>query len=192
MSKLKELIGGFQASGVLTEESANAIVKEFDSVVRSISYTTRKPRAGEIDGRDYFFISEDEFKKKIKENVFLEYAKVFDAFYGTSKEIVEKLINNKKHVVLVIDTQGAAELRKKNIGTHIFIAPPNVETLKQRLEKRNTDSKESIEMRLSWSKVELLQESFYDYKIVNEQLDIAYQVLKAIFIAEEHRVNKKR
>ena len=170
----------------------NMLTREFDCVVRSISYTTRKPRGNEVDGVDYFFISKEEFEKKIKNDDFLEYAKVFDSYYGTSKEFVEKNINSKKHVVLVIDTQGAIELKEKGEGIYIFLSPPDIEVLKNRLKNRNTDSKESIGMRISWSEEELSKVKYYDYEIVNDSLEIAYQTLKSIFIAEEHRIIKMR
>jgi guanylate kinase len=170
----------------------NMLTKDFECVARSVSYTTRSPRIGEVDGVDYFFISEEDFKKKIEKGDFLEYANVFGSYYGTSKEFVEKKINENKHVVLVIDTQGAAKLREKGIGIHIFISPPDPETLKSRLINRNLDSESVIKKRLFFSQGEMEQAQFYDYEIVNDKLDIAYQILKSIVIAEEHRLNKKR
>lgn len=170
----------------------NMLADEFDFIVRSVSYTTREIRPGEVDGKDYFFISNEEFEKKIKDDEFLEHAKVFDNYYGTSKEFVEKKICEKKHVVLVIDTQGASLIREKGYGISIFIKPPDLATLKQRLYNRNSDSKESIDKRLSWFEKESNQAKYYDYVVVNDNLEIAYQVLKSIFIAEEHRVIKKR
>lgn len=166
----------------------NMLTKEFDCIVRSVSYTTRSPRGEEVDGIDYFFISKEEFERKIKKGDFLEYANVFGSYYGTSKEFVEKKIQENKHVVLVIDTQGAAKLREKGIGIHIFISPPDFETLKRRLTNRNSDSKGDISTRLSFSEEEMKQAQFYDYEIVNDKLDIAYQILKSILIAEEHRL----
>ena len=166
----------------------NMLTNEFDCVVRSVSYTTRSPRGEEVDGIDYFFISKDEFERKIKKGDFLEYANVFGSYYGTSKEFVEKKIQENKHVVLVIDTQGAAKLREQGIGIHIFISPPDIETLKRRLINRNSDSKSDISTRLSFSEEEMKQAQFYDYEIVNDKLDVAYQILKSILIAEEHRL----
>ena len=171
----------------------NKLTEEFNCVVRSISYTTRKARKGEIDGKDYFFISEEEFKKKIENDEFLEYANVFGNYYGTSKEFVEKTTREKKHVVLVIDTQGAINLREKKIvGTYIFIAPLNIEVLKKRMEKRDLDTEESIEKRLSWVQKEMEKMKYYDYCVINDELQVAYEVLRSIFIAEEHRINLKR
>ena len=168
----------------------NMLTDEFDCVVRSISYTTRSPRGEEVNGKDYFFISKEEFEEKIENDEFLEYANVFGSYYGTSKEFVEKKISENKHVVLVIDTQGAAKLREKGIGIHIFISPPDMDTLKKRLTNRNSDSKSAIATRLSFSEEEMKQVKFYNYEIVNDRLEIAYQVLKSILIAEEHRLGQ--
>lgn len=170
----------------------NMLTNEFSCIVRSVSYTTRKLRKGEVDGVDYFFVSKEEFEKKIGRGDFLEYAVVFGEYYGTSKEHVEKIINANKHAVLVIDTQGAEKIRALGIGIHIFIVPPHREILKQRLECRDRDSKSDIEIRFEWSQKEIMQTHFYDYKILNDKLEVAYQVLKSIFIAEEHRTNIKR
>lgn len=169
----------------------NMLENEFSSVVRSISFTTRKPRKGEENGKDYFFITKEEFEKKIKTNDFLEYATVFGDYYGTSKTFVEEKRNEGKNVVLVIDTQGAMKLKDKNIATLIFVTPPNIEVLKERLLKRNTDSLESIEKRLSWANDEIKLAQNYDYIIVNDELQVAYQVLRSILIAEEHRIKRK-
>ena len=113
------------------------------------------------DGRDYFFISEKEFEEKINSGDFLEYAKVFDHYYGTSNAFVEEKRNEGKHVILVIDTQGAMKLKEKNIGILIFISPPSIDALKQRMLIRNTDSSESIEKRLSWAQKEMKLAHFY-------------------------------
>ena len=104
-----------------------------DRVVQSISCTTRKPRPGEIDGKDYVFITEEAFDKRIERGDFLEYATVFSARYGTLKELVKSQQETGKHVILVIDTQGALELKKKVEALYIFIAPPSMEVLEKRL-----------------------------------------------------------
>ena len=163
------------------------LTEEFDCVAESISYTTRPIRRGEVEGRDYYFISETEFKKKIAQGDFLEYARVFDHYYGTSRKTVEEKLSAGKHVALVIDTQGAMQLKKTLKATYIFIRPPNLEELKRRLHGRKSDTQEAIDVRLSWAEKEIEAAKFYDYLIVNENLKMAYEVLRAIFIAEEHR-----
>ncbi len=164
------------------------LTQEFDCVIESVSYTTRKPRKDEVEGIDYFFISEKEFQNKIKNNEFLEYAKVYDYYYGTSKQFVEKKLNEKKHVVLVIDTQGGISLKNKVDATYIFLSPPSIEELKNRMSIRNDLSKEEIQTRLDWAKEEMKKIEFYDYNITNIDLKISYEILRSIFICEEHKV----
>lgn len=164
------------------------LTAEFTAVKRSISCTTRKARAGELDGVHYHFVSEGVFEQKIKENAFLEHVTLFGNSYGTLKEDVEKMRQTGSHVVLVIDTQGAQELMKAQDGVFIFIMPPNENELSKRLFDRGTESAESIKRRLSEVEREMSCSKHYDYTIVNDDINIAYQVLRSIVIAEEHRV----
>lgn len=161
--------------------------EEFPNVVENISFTTRLPRSNEVPNRDYYFISRDEFERKIKDGEFLEYAKVFDHYYGTSQKAVEGLQEAGKHVILVIDTQGAHQLKKKFDAVYIFISPPSLDELKVRLKRRKADSEEEIRLRLSWAEKEMSEASKYDYHIVNDNLKEAYDVLRSILIAEEHK-----
>ncbi len=163
------------------------LCQEFPCVVESISFTTRKPRPNEVQDKDYHFVDKAEFKKRIAADDFLEYATVFDEYYGTSREVIEKQRASGKHVVLVIDTQGALQLIDKMDAVFIFISPPSLEELHKRLSKRRSESSEAIEKRLSWAQKEMATADRYDYQIVNDHLEIAYQVLRSIFIAEEHR-----
>lgn len=162
--------------------------EEFHNVVGSISYTTRQPRVNEVAGRDYHFITTEEFEKKIQDNEFLEYAKVFDNFYGTSKKVVESQREKGKHVILVIDTQGALQIKEKLDAIFIFISPPSIEELRARLHRRKSENDEAIETRLSWAEYEISLAAQYDYQIVNDNLKVAYDVLRAILIAEEHKI----
>lgn len=161
--------------------------KEFPCIVGSISYTTRNPRPGEQSGVDYFFVSEKEFKEKLKEGEFLEYATVFGHSYGTSRLFVETQQRLGKHVVLVIDTQGAIQLKGRFEASFIFISPPSIQELRSRLYGRKTETDQVIEHRLSWAEKEMELARLYDYHIINENLEIAYEVLRSIIIAEEHR-----
>jgi guanylate kinase len=166
------------------------LLNEFANVARSVSYTTREKRADEVDGQDYFFIDRGEFDKRIEKGEFLEYAEVFGNLYGTSKKFVEEKLKANKHVVLVIDTQGAMKLQSSqmsNDAVFIFVRPPSLEEQKKRLLKRHTENEEAIETRLLWAQEELQVAKDYDYQIVNEDLIAAYEVLKSIIIAEEHR-----
>jgi guanylate kinase len=170
---------------------AHMISEEFPCVVKSISCTTRSPREGEVEGKDYHFISKQEFEAKIQAGDFLEYANVFGNFYGTSKSYVTGEQKKGKHVMLVIDTQGALQLKGKIPATFIFISPPSLEVLKGRLIKRRSESPEMIAKRLSWAEQEMAKIGSYDYHIVNDNLDIAYAALRSILIAEEHKLFKE-
>ncbi|MBS0652047.1 MAG: guanylate kinase [Verrucomicrobia bacterium] len=165
------------------------LINEFDCVAESVSCTTRKIRPGEIPGRDYFFLTDEEFEAKKSSGDFLEFAEVFGHQYGTSREYVTKSQATGKHVFLVIDTQGAMRLKKENFpAVYVFLSPPSLEELKQRLCKRQTECPETIEKRLSWAEQEMEMARHYDYHIVNDNLDNAYTILRSIVIAEEHRV----
>lgn len=164
------------------------LTDEFPCVVASVSYTTRLPRSGEIDGVDYHFISEDEFKCRIAKGDFLEYVQLYGYYYGTSHAAMEVQLSQGKNVVLVIDTQGALELKGKLQATMIFVAPPSMEELEKRLLSRSTESKEAIAKRLLWANEEIGRKGHYDYCIINDDLLTAYQVLRSILIAEEHRI----
>jgi guanylate kinase len=163
------------------------LTEEFPCVIQSISYTTRPMRPNEQQGIDYHFISEEEFLRKAQQGQFLEYARVFDYYYGTSKQFIIDQQTQGKHVVLVIDTQGALQLKEFFTASFIFISPPSFEELYQRLHKRQTEAPHVVEQRLSWAEKEVEAAYHYDYHIINEDIEIAYHVLKSIFIAEEHR-----
>jgi len=160
---------------------------EFHNVVESISYTTRSPRPNEVAGRDYNFINTSEFEEMIGEGEFLEYAQVFHHYYGTSRKYVNSQLEKGKHVILVIDTQGALQLKGRLEAVFIFVSPPNIEELRARLYRRRSETEEAIATRLSWAEKEMALAPQYDYHIVNDNLKTAYDVLRSILIAEEHR-----
>lgn len=164
------------------------ILGEFpNEIAESCSCTTRVPRSSEVAQQHYEFISIEEFEKKIDASEFLEYAKVFGNYYGTRREEVERLLKQGKHVVLVIDTQGAMQIKDRVPAVFIFISPPSFEELRRRLFKRKTENEEKIQERLLWAKQEIALAQKYDYHIVNDNLEITYQILRSIFIAEEHK-----
>lgn len=165
------------------------LLDEFPSALtQSVSCTTRPPRLGEVEGKHYIFLSETAFQQKIDQGDFLEHAQVFGYRYGTLKKAVERQCLRGKHVILVIDTQGALALKEKLEALFVFIEPPSMEVLAHRLTSRRTESKALIDKRLEWARYEIDQAIHYDYRIVNDELKIAYHVLKSIIIAEEHRV----
>ncbi len=155
----------------------------------SVSHTTRAPRPGEVHGKDYYFISEKEFKEKIEKGEFLEWVKVHDTYYGTSKAEIEKAFSQGKHIVFDIEINGATRLKYlfKEQAVFVFIAPPDFSELEKRLLKRGTESKEKIEKRLLRAKEELKFIPWFDYVIINEDLETSISLLKSIIVAESAR-----
>lgn len=148
----------------------------FSELEFSISATTRSPRGEEIHGKDYYFLSPDEFKEKIKENAFVEYEEVYtDKFYGTLKSEVERIWSNKKVVIFDVDVVGGVNLKKifGEQAMSIFIAPPSIEELERRLISRNTDSLETIKTRVSKAQEELEYQNQFDKVIINDNLQLA-------------------
>lgn len=159
-----------------------SLLKELPSLNRSISYTTRLPRGEERNGKDYFFIAPQEFKKKIKEGFFVEWAKVHGCYYGTSYEFINKIIKNGKDLLLVIDTQGAFQIRRKYPFNSIliFLLPPSLNELEKRLEKRGTETATSLTSRLKTAKKEIQKIKYYDYAVVNDRVEKAVSEIKKI------------
>lgn len=152
----------------------------------SISATTRKPRRGEKNGVNYYFITNEEFEQKIKENAFLEYAGYCDHYYGTLISEVDDYLNQGIDVILEIEVQGALNVMKKRPeAISIFVAPPSINELRRRLKKRNTESNEVIEKRISEATNELAQAKNYNYIIVNDVLENAISDFFAIMRAEK-------
>ncbi len=169
------------------------LMQEFSpSLIASISYTTRLPREEEIEGVHYHFISETEFEKKIAATEFLEYVKLYGIYYGTSRRWVEERLAQGKHVILVIDTQGALQLKGHFPAVLIFLSPPSLDVLRARLISRRTETADMLERRLDWAQKELQAIPYYDYQLINDDLETAYQVLRSIIIAECHRPEKQR
>ena len=158
----------------------------------SVSATTRKPRPGEVDGHDYYFVSKEKFSEMIHNEDFLEHAKVFDNFYGTPRAPVEDALMDGRDVIFDIDWQGAQQLEQAAVEdlVKIFILPPDMRALESRLRTRAQDSDDVIAKRMSKSESEISHWSEYDYIIVNEDIDIALAELEAIVIAE--RMKRRR
>ena len=168
------------------------LIQEFpEQIVQSISCTTRAPRNGEIDGKDYVFLTKEAFNRRVEKGEFLEHASVFNEDYGTLKSVVASQRECGKNVVLVIDTQGALALKKNVEAIFIFIAPPSYDILKERLKSRKTETDSVQAERLKWASVEMERAKYYDYLVVNDELELAYQVLKSIVVSESHRVKKE-
>jgi len=159
----------------------------------SISCTTRKPRPGEQEGVDYFFLTEEEFEKKRMKGELIEWAEVFGHYYGTSHDRLTQYLQQGKHVLLLIDVQGALQIMEKLPRVvSIFVLPPSWDALKQRLEERGTDTAEEIQRRLEAAVREIDYWSHYDYIVINETLTEAVEKLRSIIIAERSRQEKMK
>ncbi|QGH23049.1 guanylate kinase [Clostridium butyricum] len=157
----------------------------------SVSATTRSPRNGEVDGINYYFMSKEQFKEKIEANDFLEYAEVYDNFYGTPKSNVEQLLESGKDVILEIDIQGALKVKENTEeGVFIFILPPSMEELKARIIKRGSETPESLMKRFKSAYKEINFISRYNYAVVNDEVETAVDKLEAIVCAEKCRVDR--
>ena len=165
------------------------IAKNNNKFIISISHTTRKPRPNEIHGKDYFFVSKDEFDKLIKGNHFYEYAKIFENYYGTIKKPIIDHLNNDKDVLFDIDWQGTQQLSnfKELKLIKIFILPPNKEELKKRLVKRNQDSTQEVERRFKAYDKDIKHWEDYDYVIINENLENCYQQIENIILENKNK-----
>lgn len=160
-------------------------------VAISVSATTRSPRKGEVEGVNYYFMSKEEFKGKIEDNDFLEYAEVYDNFYGTPKSNVEELLESGKDVILEIDIQGALKVKENTEeGVFIFILPPSMEELKARIIKRGSETPESLMKRFKSAYKEINFISRYNYAVVNDEVETAVEKLEAIISAEKCRVDR--
>ena len=164
------------------------LLQEYHDIVYSISCTTREPRGEEEDGIDYHFTTKERFEELIAEDAFIEYAKVHDNYYGTLKAPIEEVLAEGNSMILDIDVQGAAKVRERvrslpdgdllKAGyADIFVMPPSMEELRRRLEGRGTDSRESIERRLANAEGEIAHADEYMFKVVNDELSIAYKRL---------------
>lgn len=167
-------------SGAGKTSLVHALVEQLDNVVVSISHTTREKRPGEVDGEDYYFISKDAFEKMADEGEFIEYAKVFDNYYGTSIQTVKELLQKELKVILEIDWQGARQVRTEiDDIISIYILPPSEEELESRLRHRGQDSDNIIAQRMSDAKSEICHFDEYDYVLINKNFDQTLRKLSA-------------
>lgn len=180
MSKPKLFVIAAPSGGGKTSLIA-ALLKQDDHVSLSVSHTTRPPRPGEVDGVHYHFVDEATFLQLVQQGAFLEHARVYDHWYGTSREAVQRLLENGCDVLLDIDWQGARQI-KRNFPDccTIFILPPSLETLRKRLSKRAQDSEEVIDRRMRVARAELSHGGEFDFLIVNDDFDQALDDLHAI------------
>jgi guanylate kinase len=168
-----------------------AFLQKNKDVILSISCTTRQPRAGEIDGVSYFFIDKEKFMEMIQKDEFLEYAEVYGNYYGTPRSFVEKKLEEGYDVILEIDIQGSLKVKENYPdGVFIFVMPPSMEELKNRIKKRGSETEESLIRRFTAAFSEINYVSRYNYVIVNDVVDDAVKKLESILIAEKCRVDR--
>ncbi len=169
----------------------NELLKRDSNLTYSVSMTTRSPRDGEVDGVDYYFVSEEEFKKEIEKGSFLEYALVHGNYYGTLKKNVDDSLDKGLDVILEIDIQGALNVKEKaSDAIFIFIMPPTMRELRDRLVKRGTETKEKIIERFKNAYKEVNEISKYNYVVINDEVESAVKKVQAIMLAERCRVDR--
>ena len=181
------VISGPSATGKST------IVKEYlkrnPQIKMSVSATTRQPRPGETDGVNYFFLNKDVFRKRLENGEFLEHAQVYGNYYGTPKAYVEEQMTDGKDVLLEIDTEGAMQVREKFAeGVFLFVIPPSLEALNQRINYRGTETAAEMNQRLNNALLEIEQLTQYDYVVMNKHVDDAVGTIESIMLAEKTSV----
>jgi guanylate kinase len=179
-------------SGAGKTTLCNKVAKAIDNLRQSVSYTTREPRKGEANDMDYSFISEEEFRKMVLRGDFIEWATVHGNLYGTSRKRLKHLVDSGFDLILDIDIQGADQIRRSfKDGVFVFILPPSMKVLKERLKKRKSDTKEDIKSRIKSAVKEIGEYNKYDYVIVNDKLRDSLKKLESIIIAERLRNREK-
>lgn len=168
---------------------AKQLVATFPSVVRTPTLTTRPRRIDEVEGKDYHFLSEEEFAQKVNRGELLEHIELHGYLYGTSREEIEQERSLGHHVILVLDTRGALALKDALHPVLIFIKPPTMEALRDRLLQRGSEDQNTLQKRLEWAKKELSDERHFHYSIVNDDLKKAFDTLASIVIAESHKIH---
>ena len=178
-------------SGVGKTTLVETILEHSSSIVRSVSATTRLPRNGETDGVDYHFLPKSEFERLIEQNGLVEWTKYGENYYGTLKSTLESTIKAGKDIILIIDVDGAIQLKKLGLSCLlIFILPPSVQILRQRLEERKTETESELNQRLERAKAEFDLVAYYDYCVVNDQIPLAIQQLIKIIEVDRFRIDE--
>jgi len=180
-------------SGAGKTTLCKGITDSLENLTHSISYTTRKPRPGEIDGRDYYFVTEDRFREMVQAGDFAEYAEVHTNLYGTSKRVLADMIKEGVDVILDIDTQGARQIKAHfTTAVFVFIMPPSMAILEERLRNRKSDHEDEIRKRMQRAIDEIKDYGIYDYIVVNRDFERALSELRSIVISERCRTKLLR
>ena len=178
-------------SGAGKDTICNKVIEDSDNIWLSVSMTSRNPRGNEKEGKNYFFVTKEEFEQKIKDGKLLEYTNYAGNYYGTPKDKLEDYLNRGIDVILVLDINGAINIKKLvPSALFIFIMPPDMETLKERLIARKTESKEKVIARFTEAYNEINSYNKYNYVVVNDKIENAVSKVKAIIQAEKCRVER--
>lgn len=186
------IVSGPSGAGKTTV--VNLFLQNNTDFTLSVSHTTRSKRVNEIEGRDYYFVSKEDFKNMVERDEFVEWAEVYGNYYGTSKKEIERILNNNKNILLEIDVQGALSVKRSfpEASVLVFVLPESFSDLKNRLISRNTEQKEDLEKRLETAKKEIEQINFYDYVIINKYgcEQESSQLLNSIVQVEKVKVRR--
>jgi guanylate kinase len=176
-------------SGAGKTSLCRAVSDSLENLTHSVSYATRQPRPGEMDGRDYHFVSPERFQAMVKAGDFVEWAEVHSNLYGTSRRVIDDMMEKGLDIILDIDTQGAKQIKSKynDTAVFVFIMPPSLDILEERLRNRKSDHEEEIKKRMRRARDEIKDFKMYDYLIVNRDFDRALSELRSIVIAERCR-----
>lgn len=185
------IVSGFSGAGKGT--LVKKLIEEYDGYALSISATTRQPRPGEADGREYFFLQKEQFERKIAENGLIEYATYCDNYYGTPREYVERQLDDGKDVILEIEIQGALKVKKQyGDALLLFVMPPSAEELRRRLVGRGTETAEVIDKRMRRAAQEAEGIEEYDYIVVNDNLETCVRQLHEIISAAHNTPDRNK
>jgi guanylate kinase len=175
-------------SGAGKTTLCRALLERFPTMKESVSYTTRTPRSGEVYGEDYFFVSREEFQRMVERDLFAEWAEVHGNLYGTALTTIDEARKSGVDLVLDIDCQGARRLKEQiERCVYIFILPPSMEELRRRLENRSSDAQEVIDRRIECAVGEIREARWYDYIIINDNFETAFEELSSIVVAHSRR-----
>lgn len=179
-------------SGVGKTTLVRQALRDIPGLRLSVSCTTRAPRPGEVDGRDYHFVTEDAFRAGLAAGRFLEHAEVYGNLYGTPRKELDPLADGTS-VLLDVDVRGAAQVRAAGVAAvHVFLLPPSLAALEARLRARSTDDDATIARRMSQAAEQLAEAPRYDYVVVNDDLPTAHRVFEGVLLAELHRIKRRR
>lgn len=191
MDGLLIVMSGFSGAGKGT--LMKRLLSDYDDFAFSVSMTTRAPREGEVNGREYFFVTREEFEKTIEEDGLVEYAQYVGNYYGTPKAYVEEQLKKGKNVILDIEVQGAMQIKEKfPDALMVFVIPPSIEVLLKRLRARGTESEEVIARRITQAKTECTYMDRYEYIVINDDLDTAVKEMYSMITSAKYTVSRRR